>query len=351
MKCIKEYWNDIQIACEHIVNVKALYGQSILITGGTGLICSPIAEMLIFLNREKNTGIKIYLAGRSRERMQKRFEDFQEGTDYIFVPYDATQNQSLNVSADYIIHGASNANPSAYMSQPVETMMANIIGLKSLLDLAVQNKSRRVLYISSSEVYGNKDEARPYRETDYGYLDILNERASYPSSKRAAETLCASYGMEYGVETVIVRPGHIYGPTITESDSRAAAQFIRNAVNGENIIMKSAGTQLRSYCHAFDCATAILTVLLNGKDREAYNISNPSSVITISKLATLLAETVGKKVVYEEASVNEKKGYNLMNNSSLDSEKLEKLGWTAMYDAGEGAKRTVEIMRKMRSNE
>ena len=88
-------------------------------------------------------------------------------------------------------------------------MLANLYGLDSLLKVAVKNKGCRLLYISSSEIYGKKDENTPYNETDYGYVDILNPRACYPSAKRAAETLCVSYGVQYGVDFVIARPGHI----------------------------------------------------------------------------------------------------------------------------------------------
>lgn len=120
------------------------------------------------------------------------------------------------------------------------------------------SQKKRLLYVSSSEVYGNKTGNQPYKEKDYGYVDILNQRACYPSAKRAAETLCTAYGQEYGLDTVIVRPGHIYGPTITETDSRASAQFTQNAIEGEDIVMKSAGMQMRSYCYVLDCAYPIL---------------------------------------------------------------------------------------------
>ena len=131
-------------------------------------------------------------------------------------------------------------------------MLANFMGLDCLLKSAVKNKSNRVVYISSSEVYGSKLKDQPYQESDYGYVDLLNPRSCYPSSKRASETLCSAYTSEYGLDTVVVRPGHIYGPTITDTDDRASAQFTRCAVEGKDIVMKSAGTQLRSYCYVLD---------------------------------------------------------------------------------------------------
>lgn len=346
MKYTDKYWEDVKRVTETIPNYESLFGKKILITGGTGMICSSVAEILFYLNREKQAGIKIVLAGRNKERMADRFKDFVEGQDYIFLEYDATENKILDVKVDLIIHGASNANPVVYSAQPVETMLANIVGLQCLLQLAVATKVERVLYVSSSEVYGNKEEFRPYEENDYGFVDILNPRASYPCSKRAAETLCAAYQDQYQLDTVIVRPGHIYGPTITNSDSRASAQFTRSAVKGEDIVMKSAGTQLRSYCYTLDCASALLAVLVNGEKGNAYNISNKDSICSISDIAKALAKVAGREVIYECATEQDKKGYNLMSNSALNAKKLEDLGWKACFDLEEGTARTIEILKE-----
>ena len=337
----EDYWLDVRLVSEHIPNIDSLYGKSILITGATGMICSAVAEVLLYFNKVKNAKIHIILASRNKDRLQKRFYCFEEGKDYSFCQYDATSATPLDIKADYIIHGASNADPGKFAKEPVETMLANIIGLNTLLKSATNNNAKRLLYISSSEVYGRKEEKRPYKEDDYGFVDILNPRASYPSSKRAAETLCAAYSAEYGLDTVIVRPGHIYGPTITDSDSRASAQFTRKAKIGDNIVMKSAGSQLRSYCYTFDCASAILTVLINGKCGEAYNISNPNSVVTIREMAEALAKAGNVNIVFENPSDYEQKSYNLMENSSLESAKLEELGWKACFDISMGAIKTL----------
>lgn len=340
-----KYWQDTKVVADSIPNLSFLFGTTILITGASGMICSAVVEVLFYLNREKSANIQIVLAGRNKDRMKERFYCFEEGKDYIFIQYDATSDKPLNIKADYIIHGASNADPSKFAKEPVETMLANIIGLNTLLKSALVNQTKRLLYISSSEIYGRKEEKRPYKEDDYGFVDILNPRASYPSSKRAAETLCAAYSAEYGLDTVIVRPGHIYGPTITDSDSRASAQFTRKAKAGKDIVMKSAGSQLRSYCYTLDCASAILTVLINGKSGEAYNISNPNSIVTIREMAEALAKAGNVNIVFENPSDIEKKNFNLMENSSLESSKLENLGWHALYDIIDGANATCKYFK------
>ena len=338
MKYNEEYREDLKRVLPFAGDKEALRGKSVIITGATGLICSAVVDILLEMNKTENAGIKIILAGRSEERTKARFSYAANDPSLTFLPYDATKTASYDdVKADYIIHGASNANPAAYVAQPVETMQANFIGLDSLMKIAVNSSARKVLYVSSSEVYGQKNDMEPFGEEDYGYLDILNDRAAYPSSKRAAETLCIAYGNEYGIDTVIARPGHIYGPAVIPSDNRATAQFTRNAVNHEDIVMKSAGTQLRSYCYFLDCASAILTILTKGEKGNAYNISNPASIITISAIARAIANAAGMDIKFENPDDAEAKGYSQMSNSSLKSDKLEALGWQAVFSPEEGA--------------
>ncbi len=342
IKYCKQYFDDYEKTFDVIKNIDKLRNKSILITGCTGMICSAVVDLLFTLNCRRKYGIQIFLASRNAEKVKKRFCEFEFGKDYTFLKYDATRMETLNISVDYIIHGASNANPKLYLVEPVETMLSNIIGLNVLLQSAKEKKGSRLLYLSSSEVYGKKENNTPYLETEYGYVDILNSRSCYPSSKRAAESLCVAYGMEFGVDVVIARPGHIYGPTITPHDDRASAQFTRSAKAGSNIVMKSDGAQLRSYCYTVDCASALIAILLNGINYNAYNISNSSSIVTIRELAKALATVSGIDLVVESASDIEKKGYNMMSNSSLNSKKIESLGWHAIFSLLEGVKRTLD---------
>lgn len=337
-----KYPEDLKRVIRHIPNIETLKGKTVLITGCTGMLCSPVADILFYLNENEGYGIRVLLAGRSPERVQARFE----GNEFTFVSYDATSSEPLNTSekTDFIIHGASNASPTAYTKEPVETMLANTTGLKVLLDLARKDQAR-ILYVSSSEVYGRKESSDPFPEDYYGSVDILNPRACYPNAKRMAETMCVAYAEEYGIDPVMVRPGHIYGPSITPADSRATAQFTRKAAAGEDIVMKSLGTQLRSYCYMLDCASALLCVLINGQKNSAYNISNPRSICSIRDIAEALAKAGNVKVVFDLPTETEKKGYNLMDNSSLMAQRLCDLGWDSEFSLEEGALRTLQQYR------
>ena len=341
------YWQDLKKVLPAILGLKQLSHAKILITGAGGLIGSAVADLLLCANDELHLENVVYLGARNPDKIAKRFGAMLDRPDVCYFPYDALKPIQSEVCFDYIIHGASPANPAAYVTQPVETMLANITGMENLLRSAHKWQTKRVLFVSSSEVYGRKESAEePYREGEYGFVDILNPRACYPSAKRAAETLCAAFQKEYGVDSVIARPGHVYGPTATPEDNRASSQFFQDVISGRDIVMKSAGTQMRSYCYVADCASALLAILINGQSVTAYNVSNRRSIITIRQLAEMIAQCNGKQVVFENPSDVELSGYNMMDNSSLDSSALEQLGWESKFDAMEGIRHTFEIMSK-----
>lgn len=336
------YIQDLDAVSKIITDMDSLRNSAFLITGASGLICSAIVDLLIYISGIHNLNITVYAAGRSKEKIESRFEK-----KAIFVQYDAIQPFLFDKKVDYIIHGAGNANPKLYMQEPVETMMASIVGIKNLLEYAKKVKAKKVIFISSSEVYGKKETTAMFTEEQYGYVNLLNVRSCYPMAKRAAETLCCSFAAEHNVLVSIVRPGHIYGPTANANDSKISSDFSYKAARGEDLIMNSNGRQIRSYCHCLDCATAILYVLLKGKSCEAYNISNEKSVITIREMAEYIAKAGNVKLKFDTPSDQEEKAFNPMENSSLDSTKLMSLGWKGLLSAEDGLAHTVKILSQM----
>ncbi|MGM9903591.1 hypothetical protein A5844_002297 [Enterococcus sp. 10A9_DIV0425] len=341
----KTYLSNLEDSLESLSElIRAFENKSILITGATGLICSTVVDLLVVANKKLKLNLTIYVLGRSIERLKERFASNDSQKCVIPVLYDATEAFQFEEKVDYIIHGASNASPDLYVDKPVETMQSNILGITSLLEFSKKEQVERVLYISSSEVYGDFHTDKPLTEMDYGYIDLLNPRSSYPMGKRAAETLCISYLKEYQVKSVIVRPGHIYGPSAKKGDSRVSSAFVDRALKGEKIVMKSKGSQLRSYTYSVDCATAILFALMNGNPGEAYNISNPDSIISIAEMAEIVSKIGQVALEFDLPTENESKKFNPMDNSSLNSEKLCALGWQAIFSAEDGLKNTMTIL-------
>ena len=203
---------------------------------------------------------------------------------------------------------------------------------------------KRLLYVSSGEVYGQGDVSiSAFKEEYAGYVNALSPRSCYPLSKRTTENLCVSYWKQYGGETVIVRPCHTYGPCMTTTDNRAHVQFFHNALDGEDILLKSAGRQMRSYNYVADCVAGLLTVLINGEPGEAYNLANPESRLTIAQLAAKIAKAESKKVVFEDPTSVEIANQSPIAKQVLDTQKLEKLGWKPAFSIEEGISHTLSI--------
>ncbi len=343
----KLWIKDLDTVLPVLPELSRLGGQNVMITGAAGLICSAVTDTLIRYNETHDNKIQIYAAGRSKQKIIDRFGEFFERDYFHFVQYNSYRSDNdFPFIADFIIHGAANSSPKKIIEEPVETMLGNFMGIKYLLDFARESRSERVLYISSSEVYGKKSKEEASQEQDYGYIDILMPRNSYSIGKQAAEALCASYADEYGINTVIVRPGHIYGPTANKTDDHISSAWAYDVAMGKDIVMKSDGAQIRSYVYCLDCASAILKIMLCGQKGKAYNVSNPDSVISIKEMAQILCNAGGVELRMGVANDEEKKRFNPMSNSSLNSTSLIELGWRGCFDAETGFNNTVKILRE-----
>lgn len=339
----KLYNADLQIAVSGL-DLSKIQGKSILITGGLGLICSSIVDLLIVANRTENLNVRIYLAARNKKRFVDKYQRYQ---DVCFVEYDALKLVNFNFNVDYIVCGAGVASPGKYVSEPVETMLSNLTGVKNILEYARHNNVKRVVYISSSEIYGRKQTDEQFTEGTYGIVDLDSVRSSYAVAKQASELLCKSFTSEYEIDTVIARPGHVFGPTASRMDKRISSDFAYKAAMGLSLEMKSSGSQKRSYCYAIDAAAAILIVLLKGYSGEAYNICT-EEILTIREMAEIYAQAGHVSLSYVEPTEKEIKAFNPMNNSSLSFNKLKLLGFHQSFSTKEGLEHTVKILREER---
>ncbi len=334
---MSSYKEDILQIFEQGLPWEKLSGNNILVTGATGLIGGCLVEALM-MNSKRD--YQVYASGRNEQRARLRFNDFADDKAFHFVRYDVMQPLQCDVRFDYIIHAASNASPNFFAKSPVEVIKSNIFGVANLMEYGLSHGMKRFLYVSSGEVYGEGD-GRVFTEDYSGYVNCATPRACYPSSKRAAETLCVSYAAEYGADIVIARPCHTYGPHFTEQDNRVYAQFIRNVLSDKDIVMKSTGEQFRSWCYVVDCVSGLLYVLLKGTSGEAYNIADDKSNISIRELAETIATISGRKVVIDQPDVDEKIGYNPVTKSVFSTEKLECLGWRPCCGIKSGIAHTI----------
>jgi len=344
----KTYEEDLEFELKHI-NLNFLKNKSILITGANGLICSYLIDLLIYTNEKNNTNISIYALSRSDKKLKERFKEYYHKEYFHPVIQDVCEKIELTENIDYIIHGASPATPKLYIQNPVDTMNANYLGILNVLRYASKHTNSKTIYISSSEIYGvvQDNNNKELSEEEYKYIDILEVRSSYASSKRASETLCIAFKNQFNCNVCIVRPAHIYGPTMTNSDSRAVSDFLRNVTEDKDIIMKSDGSSVRSYCYVGDAITGILTILEKGESGEAYNISNSKEIISIKELANTIATYGNKKLIMDIPQDDLNKKINNNNKEiKISSKKLEMLDWKCQTSIEQGISKSLKILKE-----
>lgn len=343
------YLDDVNAVAGLDLPWEKLRNKSVMISGATGLVGSFLVDVLMKKN-EDGLACTVYALGRNAERAAKRFTRW-EGNDLLqFIPYDVTKpfERTDLGKVDYILHLASNTHPMQYSTDPIGTITTNIIGLYNMLDFAVAHEATRFAFASSNEIYGeNRGDVEFFDEDYCGYINCNTMRAGYPEGKRCGEALCQAYKAQKGLDVVIPRLTRSYGPTMLMSDTKAISQFIRKGIAGEDIILKSEGTQYYSYTYVSDAVSGLLTVLLCGENGEAYNIADEASDIMLKDLAAIIAQTAGKKVVFELPDAVEAAGYSKATKARLDGSKLQALGWKPIYDMDGGLSRTIKILKDL----
>lgn len=346
---IREYREDVLSVAELGLPWNRLREKTLLITGGTGLIGSFLIDVL----RMADCGCKVLLAGRNEAKAKNRFIEYWSEDFMGFVRWDAGARALpvIDDAVDMVLHLASNTHPVAYATDPIGTISTNVISLDNLLSLAAERGCERFLYASSNEIYGeNRGDVELFDERYCGYIDCNTLRAGYPESKRCGEALCQAYVAQKGLDCVIARLTRTFGPTALTSDTKAVSQFFGNALRGEDIILKSAGTQFYSYMYVPDSVSGLLTVLLKGKTGEAYNVADVTGDITIRELAEAIASCSGRNVAFDIPSATESAGFSRATKARLDGSKLKSLGWTPMSPIREAVARNYGILRSRYSD-
>ena len=344
------YSEDINNVCKLSLPWDELRGKSIMLSGATGLIGSFFVDVISEKNITDGLNCTVYALVRNEGKAKARFSKFADDTHLVFIPYDVKYPLVTDTpeKIDYILHLASNTHPMLYATDPIGTITTNIIGLQNLLEFAAAHGCERFIFASSNEVYGeNRGDAELFDEDYCGYINCNTLRAGYPESKRCGEALCQAYKSQKGLDVCVARLTRSYGPTMIMSDTKAVSQFIKKGVAGEDIVLKSEGTQYYSYTYTADAASGLLWILLAGESGEAYNIADISGDITLKDLASIIAEMNGKKVVFELPDAVEAAGYSRATKARLDGSKIRALGWKPMYNIKTGMERTVKILRSI----
>lgn len=327
---------------------QSLANAHVLVTGATGLVGSLCVRTLLERNRAFGAGITVHALVRSLDKARDMLGEYSSADGLVLHEGSLDDVAAMDFPADYIIHTACPTASKFFMSHPVETADAIVLGTRTMLDFARRQHARSFVYVSSMEVYGmgNAEPGldRLLDESKVGYIDPCSVRSCYSEGKRAAENYCVAYHAEHGVPVKIVRLAQTFGPGIPQTDTRLFAALARSAVRGEDFVMKTTGASTRMYSYTSDAVTAILTALLRGSDGTAYNVANPSTYSSIVDMAHMVFDTFGTGDGHVVIDVDPNAPYPPEHHLPLDTSRLEALGWHAQVGLEDMYRRLIAYL-------
>jgi nucleoside-diphosphate-sugar epimerase len=325
-------WNDLR-------------NDTALVTGATGLVGSALVRALSAANKAYNLNLRILAHGRNKDKGEALARAC--GAEFVCGdirrPATAADMAKIANRIDRIFHCVAITKSADMFARPADVAETEVCGTQNVLKLALERHCKGFVYLSSMEVYGRTD-LPEVRESDLGRIDLSNPRSCYPESKRFCETLCAVCVAQYGLSAKIARLAQTFGAGTPKDDTRVFAWFARSALAGENIVLHTEGKSRGNYCYTADTVRGLLTILLKGKDGEAYNVANPAASATIREMAELVSNEVcggGIKAVVNVPEDIQKYGYAPETSHRLNADKLMSLGWKPEYGLAEMYKRML----------
>ena len=287
--------DDLSLIYKHHSNKKNFFNKTLMITGNNGFIGTYLS--LYFIHYFKKLSIKkiIFIDTSNSTNLKNK--------NLIFLKQDVTKSKKIiyKYKPDIIIHAATFAYPVAYRKKPIETAMANVEGLKIILEYAKQKKIK-ILFFSTSEIYGNPDKKNiPTSENYNGNVSCVGPRACYDEGKRCAEALFFDYQRQHDLSIKIIRIFNTYGPRMLMNDGRVVSNFIVQALKGENITIYGEGQQTRSFCYVDDLVNGMISMMNSSSDFYGpVNLGNPNEFTMIELAEKVLKLTQSKsKIVFQ----------------------------------------------------
>lgn len=325
------------------VPIELCTNSTFLITGANGFLASYMVDTLMYMKKiGKARGCSVIALCRNKEKAERVFKEWLGDEGFKIILNNVKEKIGIKEKVDYIIHAAGCSATTIHQSDPVGLIEANVIGTYNLLQIAKEKRVKSFLFFSSGAIYGETtgNELTESKIYNLNYCDIKN---AYGCSKRMGEAICMLFYKQYAVPAKIVRISHTYGNGIDIDDGHVYSDFTKSIIGNRNLEIKGTGKDARPFCYISDAIVAFWLILLKGENGEAYNMANAKENWTVEELANILVNCVFKernlKVTYRnEHCVTE------LNRKNVNTDKLEKLGWTPSVGVKEGFKRLVESL-------
>jgi len=345
--------DDATLVCSSITKwLNQLNGTTLLVTGASGFLASHFLETIAVFNESNPPGCRVLAADNFQSGLPERIAWAAGRPDIVLHHCDVSKQWDPGERVDWIIHAASIASPPVYRRFPLETIDVNVNGTRHMLDLLCK-EGRGMLFMSSSEIYGDPDPQHIPTAEDYrGFVSCTGPRACYDESKRLGETLATTYHRLYGSPVKMIRPFNVYGPGQRLDDGRILPDLMSAAFHRRPIVLYSDGRATRSFCYIRDAIRGMLLVLLIGASGEAFNVGNDEE-ISISELAEIVSRLDGPPHLPIRFETSEDRDY-LSDNPQRRCPDLTKLktlgGWKPEVKVREGLARTLHSYREAAAN-
>ncbi len=332
-------------------------GKRLFISGCAGFLGHYLVRSVLHWNAARRAGqpIDVVACDNYIRGVPEWLRGLAQNESLTLLQHNITQPLPAEIGHfDYIVHAASIASPTFYRKYPIETMDANVHGLRLLLDRCRRQQESGhpisgFLFFSTSEIYGDPTPDQiPTPETYRGNVSCTGPRACYDESKRFGETLCVNFAQQFGLRITIARPFNNYGPGLNINDRRVLPDFARDLLADKDLVILSDGSPTRTFCYVADAIVGYYKVLVRGRSGEAYNIGSDSPEISITQLAELLARIGRDRFGYTGKvvrRVSAEKDY-LVDNPQRRCPVIEKarreLGFQPRIELEEGLRRTLE---------
>jgi UDP-glucuronate decarboxylase len=309
--------------------------KRILVTGGAGFLGSHLCDRLVAAGHDVICLDNFFTSQKSN------VAHLLDKPNFELVRHDITHPIWMEV--DEVYNLACPAAPGHYQYNPIKTIKTSVLGAINVLGLAKRTKAK-VFHASTSEVYGDPT-VHPQPESYRGNVNPIGPRACYDEGKRCAETLMFDYKRQNKIAIKVVRIFNTYGPRMHPFDGRVVSNFIRQAIQGEDITIFGDGTQTRSFCYCDDLIDGFLKMMGSPDDFVGpVNLGNPSE-FTIRELAEMVVELSGSKSKIVKAKpLPEDDPLQRRPDITLAQSKL---GWEPKIPLRDGLKRTIDWFKRI----
>ncbi|WP_037252189.1 UDP-glucuronic acid decarboxylase family protein [Rhodopirellula europaea] len=302
--------------------------QRILVTGGAGFLGSHLCERLV------SDGHDVICLDNFFTSQKTNVVHLLDKPNFELIRHDITL--PIHLEVDQIYNMACPAAPGHYQFNPIKTIKTSVMGSINMLGIA-KRCGARILQASTSEVYGDPEQ-HPQTESYRGSVNPIGIRACYDEGKRVAETLFMDYHRSNNVDVRIVRIFNTYGPRMHPFDGRVVANFIRQALAGDDITIFGDGSQTRSFCYRDDLVEVIIRMMNCDGFTGPVNIGNPRE-FTIRQLAEKTIELTGSSSKLIEAPLPADDPTRRRPDISLAKEKLD---WEPKIELDQGLRHTID---------